>query len=412
MLIYCNKIPNKKKTEQEQKKSNLSFELYNSITLVKSEHWNSIVEYGSEFLQLSYLKVLENSHPHNMNFYYAIIYELNKPVAIAYFQVIEFKPEKFQQLVGSVNLEKTCIITQYIKKYIANHIIRNIDIRLLICGNSFISGEHGFAYLPQTNVTKLFDALADIIYTINKDEKGNGKIAAILAKDFHLNNLLADELIEFDYHDFLAEPNMIVTNQWQTFDEYLNSMSKKYRNRAKTIIKKGEHLERRNFFVEDIYENSEVIEKLYDNVLLKAKFSLSSLSVAYFAEMKKLLKADFIFTAYYYNNKIVGFKTYFVLKNIIEAHFIGLDYSLNKELELYQNILYDYVKAMLFTKKNQLYLGRTASEIKSTVGAEAQELKCYIRHRNPLSNRIIKPFVDYLKPSLWIPRSPFKTQEE
>lgn len=411
MLIYCNKIPNKKKSEHAQKKSNLSFELYDSITLVKSEHWSSIVAYGSEFLQLSYLKVLENSHPDHMNFYYAIIYDSNKPLAIAYFQVIEFKPENFQHFVGNGNSENTCIITEYIKKYIANQIIRNMDIRLLICGNSFISGEHGFAYLPQTNVTKLFDALADVIYTINKGEKGKGKIAAILAKDFYVNNLLADELIEFDYHDFLAEPNMIVTNQWQTFDEYLNSMSKKYRNRAKTIIKKGEELERRNFLVADIYENSEVIEKLYGNVLLKAKFSLSSLSIAYFAEMKELLKTDFIFTAYCYNNQMVGFKTYFVLKNIIEAHFIGLDYSLNKELELYQNILYDYVKVMLSTKKNQLYLGRTASEIKSAVGAEAYELKCYIRHRNPLSNRIIKPFVDNLKPSFWVPRSPFKAQE-
>jgi hypothetical protein len=285
-----------------------------------------------------------------------------------------------------------------------------MEIRLLICGNSFISGEHGFAYLPQTNVTKLFDALADVIYTINKGEKENGKIAAILAKDFYANNQLADELIEFDYHNFLAEPNMIVTNQWQTFDEYLNSMSKKYRNRAKAIIKKGEQLERQNFLVDDIYENSEVIEKLYGNVVLKAKFNLSSLTVAYFVEMKRLLGTNFIFTAYYYNNEMVGFKTYFVLKNTIEAHFIGLDYSLNKELELYQNILYDYVNVMLSTKKNQLYLGRTASEIKSTVGAEAHELKCYIRHRNPLSNRIIKPFVDYLKPSLWIPRSPFKLE--
>lgn len=411
MLIHCNKIPNKKKGEQEQKKSNLSFELYDSIAFVKSEHWNNIVAYGSEFLQLSYLKVLENSHPNNMNFHYAIIFESNKPLAIAYFQVIEFKPENFQHFVDNGNTENTCIITEYIKKYIANHILRNMDIRLLICGNSFVSGEHGFAYLPQTNVAKLFHALADIIYTINKGEKEKGKIAAILAKDFYVNNLFADELIEFGYHGFLAEPNMILTNQWQTFDEYLNSMSKKYRNRAKTIIKKGDLLERKNFLVPDIYENSEVVEKLYGNVLLKAKFSLSALSVAYFAEMKKLLNTDFVFTGYYYHNEMVGFKTYFVLKNSIEAHFIGLDYTLNKELELYQNILYDYVKVMLINKKNQLYLGRTASEIKSTVGAEAHELKCYIRHQNPLSNRIIKPFVDYLKPSIWVPRSPFKTQE-
>ena len=108
---------------------------------------------------------------------------------------------------------------------------------------------------------------------------------------------------------------------------------------------------------------------------------------------------------------MVGFKTCFILKNTIEAHFIGLDYTCNKELELYQNILYDYIKITISNNKQQLFLGRTAAEIKSTVGAEAYELKCYIRHRNPLSNRIIKPFVDYLKPAQWVPRNPFKLQQ-
>ena len=71
-------------------------------------------------------------------------------------------------------------------------------------------------------------------------------------------------------------------------------------------------------------------------------------------------------------------------------------------------MLYDYVKEAIENSSKKLLLGRTASEIKSTVGAEALELTCYIRHRNPLSNRIIKPFVDFLKPSEWIPRNPFK----
>ncbi len=82
--------------------------------------------------------------------------------------------------------------------------------------------------------------------------------------------------------------------------------------------------------------------------------------------------------------------------------------KINKELELYQNILYDYVKEAIDNNLQQLTLGRTASEIKSTVGAEAHQLTCYIRHRNPLSNHLIKPIIDSIKTSDWIPRNPFK----
>ena len=135
---------------------------------------------------------------------------------------------------------------------------------------------------------------------------------------------------------------------------------------------------------------------------------MASLTSSYFAEMKQALGDKFSFVGYFQNEKLIGFKTTFILEHETEAHFIGLDYSVNKELDLYQNILYDYVKEAIENSSKKLLLGRTASEIKSTVGAEALELTCYIRHRNPLSNRIIKPFVDYLKPSAWIPRNPFK----
>jgi hypothetical protein len=201
---------------------------------------------------------------------------------------------------------------------------------------------------------------------------------------------------------------MVLNIKWDTFDEYLDAMSKKYRNRAKKIIKKGIAMERRNFTADDIIANSNQILSLYNNVHLKAKFRMASLTPSYFAEMKKVLGSQFNFVAYYFDQKFIGFRTTFILENGIEAHFIGLDYSLNKELDVYQNILYDYVKESLQNKAKHLFLGRTASEIKSTLGAEALELTCYIRHRNPLSNRIIKPFVDYLKPSEWVPRNPFK----
>ena len=412
MLIPCNKIPNKKKSTLRKKASDFAFAVYDSVEMINKEHWNSVVNYGSEFLNLPFLTVLENQHPGNMHFHYAIIYDEKKPVAIAYFQVVDFSSESFGDFLGGDKSDYSCIITDYIKKHITSHIIKTADrinLRLLICGNACISGEHGFTCIPETNKTEAIDALADVIYRISRAEKLRGKIAAVLVKDFYSSSIEhTKEFEEYKYHDFLVEPNMMIDIQWKTFDDYLNAMSKKYRNRAKNVVKKGIEIERKIFNSEDIIANSEQIQKLYNNVHLKAKFRMASLTSSYFAEMKKVLGDKFNFVAYYFNQELIGFRTTFILEHEIEAHFIGLDYSINKELDLYQNILYDYVKEAILNSSKKLLLGRTASEIKSTVGAEALELTCYIRHRNPLSNRIIKPFVDYLKPSEWIPRNPFK----
>jgi hypothetical protein len=412
MLIPCDLIPNKKKSSLRKQASRFAFAVYDSVAMIHQDHWNSIVQHGSEFLQLPFLTVLENVHPENMRFHYAIIYDDKKPVAIAYFQVVDFSSDSFGNILAHESSEFSCIITDYIKKHITNHLKRSADrinMRLLICGNSFVSGEHGLAFVPTANKIEVMDALADVIYRISRAEKLRGKIAAVLVKDFYNSSIeFTKELEEYKYHDFLVEPNMKIEILWNSFDDYLQAMSKKYRNRAKTVVKKGIEIERKIFSVADILLNEKQVQELYNNVHLKAKFRMASLTVSYFAEMKKTRGDRFNFVAYYHNNKIIGFRTTFILEQETEAHFIGLDYSINKELDLYQNILYDYVKEAIENSSKKLLLGRTASEIKSTIGAEAEELTCYIRHRNPLSNRIIKPFIDNLKPSEWIPRNPFK----
>lgn len=411
MIIPCNKIPNKKKSAVRKNPSSFAFAVYDSVSMINKEHWTEIAKHGSEFLNLDYLSVFENNPPDNIRFHYAIIYETQKPVAIAYFQVIDFAPESFGSIVDQKD-ERGCLITDYIKKHVKSHLLRGVDhfnMRLLICGNACISGEHGFTTVPNVNKELAFDAFADVIYRIARAEKLRGKIAAVLIKDFYTSSLKhTKELEEFKYHDFLVEPNMIIDIKWKTFDEYLNAMSKKYRSRAKSIIKKGKELKRKNFSSDEIKEYSKIIDKLYLNVHKKAKFRMATLKPNYFVEMKKVLGDKFVFIAYFLNGKIVGFRTSFILKKYTEAHFIGLDYSVNKDMELYQNILYDYTNEAIQNNCKKLFLGRTASEIKSNIGAKAHELTCYVRHRNPLSNRIIKPFIDYLEPSEWIPRNPFK----
>lgn len=412
MLISCTKISNKKKSTGK-KSADFAFAVYDSVSMINTEHWNKIVVHGSEFLQIPFLSVLENERPDNMHFHYAIIYNSNQPVAIAYFQVIDFSSDSFgSNVIEPTENEFSCVITNYLKKYLTNHLIKSADrinMRLLICGNAFVSGEHGFTCIPQADKSEVVEALADVIHRIGETEKLRGKIAMVLVKDFYSSSVQhTKEFGEYKYHDFLVEPNMVLDIHWNTFDEYLNAMSKKYRNRAKNIVKKGAEIVRKDFSEEDIKANSKQLLQLYNNVHLKAKFRMASLTPSYFAEMKKVLGDKFNFVGYYHEQKLIGFRSTFILEDEIEAHFVGLDYSINKELELYQNILYDYVKDSLDKNAKHLFLGRTASEIKSTLGAEAVELTCYIRHRNPLSNRIIKPFVDYLKPSEWIPRNPFK----
>ena len=94
----------------------------------------------------------------------------------------------------------------------------------------------------------------------------------------------------------------------------------------------------------------------------------------------------------------------------LEAHYIGLDYEFNSKFNLYQNILYGMIEEAIKNKLSKVNLGRTAAEIKTTVGAKAVDLICYIKPQNTISKIIQKPFISFLQPADWIPRNPFKEE--
>jgi len=121
---------------------------------------------------------------------------------------------------------------------------------------------------------------------------------------------------------------------------------------------------------------------------------------------------QFFIRAYFRAGELVAFQSGFILEESIEAHYVGFDEKYNEEYECYQNLLYDFINTAIINKKKTIQLGRTAAEIKSTVGAKPVELVCYIKPQNTISKLIMNPFIKFLEPNEWIPRDPFKKVED
>ena len=51
---------------------------------------------------------------------------------------------------------------------------------------------------------------------------------------------------------------------------------------------------------------------------------------------------------------------------------------------------------------------RTASEIKSSVGAKPQDLTMYLRHKKSITNKILKLFLQHIQPTPFHQKFPFK----
>jgi hypothetical protein len=133
------------------------------------------------------------------------------------------------------------------------------------------------------------------------------------------------------------------------------------------------------------------------------------LNEQYLAALKKDLGEHFQMFAYYLDGKLVAFYTTIQNHDELEAHFLGYEKALNHDYQLYLNILYDIVSLGIASKSKQIVFARTALEIKSSVGAVAHDLLCYLRHQNSVANKFVPTILDYLKPvEEWLPRHPFK----
>jgi predicted N-acyltransferase len=234
---------------------------------------------------------------------------------------------------------------------------------------------------------------------------------AIFIKDFETSALeYASDFEHFGFTNIKVEPNMLISlkPEWRTFEDYKAALKSKYRVKANKADSKSKALEVRIFSKKDVELFKNELQNLYQNTIDNANFNAQVLDLNTYIKLKDSYKDNFIVWSYFLDDKIVGFLSALKNKNQLDAHFIGLNYSLNKSHAIYPRILNDYIRLGLEKKVEIINLGRTASEIKSTIGAQPLELSCYIKHKNKFINILIKPFFKKIQIKSFKQHSPFK----
>ena len=368
--------------------------------------WNALVGDETVFLHTRYFKALGDLGK-MLTYRYAWFTREGSLVGIAAFQITIAESSDL-----STNLESDSFFSS-----IANRFLRNktLAFRVLVLGNSFASGEHGFRFKDSVSGALQPDLLEAAIDMIKKAEKENGnRISATIIKDFYPESFrFADRFSNFRFAEFFVDPNMImpVKPTWETFEDYLRALTSKYRTKAKAALKRSSKLEIRELTVEDIDSLQEDLLKLYKQVYERADFKLGRLDAESFFNLKRHLHDCFTLNGYFLENKLVGFQSGFFYNGTLDCHFVGIDYDLNYEHAIYQRMLYEYIRLGIESKVERISFGRTAMEIKSTVGAFPVDMKCYVRHRAKASNTLLRLLFGYIKPSEFNQRIAFKEKE-
>ena len=401
-------------TREQLINAELRFAVYDSIKKVPQKLWDSSVPRHHLFLRTPYLEALESSGCEGMAFYYVVFLDAWGLAGIAAFQVLQISGENV--LRPDVEIAKsgendTAVSeycpAQYVKRHLKSFVIKqiqNMNFGLLICGNAFVTGEHGAWFRKDVEGTPAFDYLTHAIEYVQQLEADKGRaVSMIMVKDFHPDTLPhARRLADYDYKEVRFEPNMELAfmPDWSNFDDYLASMSSKYRIHAKRIRKKGAGVQKRFLDLNEVEQYKQRIFDMYKFVCDRASFNLCYATPEYFVLLKRHLNEKFKVLAYFTEqNEFAGFISMFVCGNELEAHFTGYDEKLNYEHTIYPNVLYDIVETGINEGVRHIYFGRTAPVIKSTVGAKTIHMNGFLRHQNCFHNTLlIRPLVNHLRP--------------
>ncbi|MEZ4979216.1 MAG: hypothetical protein R2772_07945 [Chitinophagales bacterium] len=334
------------------------------------------------------------------------VFQQKEKLALLYFQIMPFKGDELRSYIPE---GEDCIINKSLEA-IVDLALERVNWNLAVLGNVFLTGDKGQIFYKEVSAKEKWEILDQACKALSKSQK----IDAFLISDLREEDLVNhDIMVNKSYRLFEVEPDLIfdIQESWKTFDDYLDSIVSKYRVRTKKVFSKSNSLLIKDLTAEEIKENTKLIFSLYKNVLSSASFKLAEISQNYFYDFKLAYPEKFKLRAYYHEGEMLGFISYFVDAKALNINLIGIDYKYNKEHCVYQRILYDCIEQGIQERISQIHFGRTASEIKTSVGAVPKKGFSLLKHNSRIPNIVIKPLTTYLKPEPFEVRKPFRVEQ-
>lgn len=378
----------------------ISFKIYNSVKDLPSL-WDAVAQ-SNVFLQTPYLSVLERSAPVNMECFYIGIFENSELIGVSLAQYLDLnKLESFGERDKSLKIA------------IRNFIFKNFASHTLFLGNNMITGQNGYVFSKEIDFNHISEILLQSADEITLYFKKKGiSIHLVSFKDFYDHCSLELKKYRFsNIYEFNTQPNMIfyLQDNWKSWDDYVAALSKKYRDQFKRARKKIDGIQVKNLTYEEVLKNEEQIYELYHYVAKNAPFNTFFLSKNHFSTLKGQCGNRFQIFGYFLNEELVGFHTLLLNNETLETYFLGYNEHIQKENMLYLNMLYNMTEYGIENGFKRIIFGRTALEIKSSIGATPVQMSGFIYHNNKLINRFIGRIFKNLEPELhWQQRHPFK----
>ena len=232
------------------------------------------------------------------------------------------------------------------------------------------------------------------------------KAALIVLKEFPAD--YRQTLACFLSHGFARLPSLPMTQlniDYGSFDEYM-ALALKSGTRAKLRRKFRATGQAMPIGMQVVTEVSSIIDELYPlylQVYHRSKLHFEKLTKAYFCELGLRMPDKVRFFVWRQSGKIVAFTLCMIEGQAIYAEYIGLDYSVALDLHLYHYAVRDMINWGIANGFKWFRSSALNYDPKLQMRHRLDPIDLYVRHRSPVLNAILKPFLPLLDPTRQYP---------
>ena len=283
------------------------------------------------------------------------------------------------------------------------------QFRVRVVGTVLGSGEHAQCWTPTISAEEARRLLTESVFEPHRLD-GVRVPRVVMIKDQPILDAAPRQVQHRGWTPLEFDPEMLfhVDPAWNHFDDYMQGLKTKSRTKIKRILTLSADFELRTLSGDELAERCDELIALYQGVYERSGFRLGSLHAEELLTSKAEWGDDFVVTIYELEGVLKGFQCAYVGREETEAFFVGFDPELRKTHAVYQRMLVEFICLGIERRSKRVNMGRTALEIKSSVGALPRRLMCEVRFRNPLFHAVVNRYTQGYNPVAPKLRQPWK----
>ncbi len=380
-----------------------TFRLSESIDETNLEDWNSLRDGDRDvFMAPGFIAAVEQSMGREVKCWTLVVYdEKHRPAATA---CLSLMPTDGAILMQGFLRRGTQAIRRVWRRY--------LYFNVLFLGLPVSAGQSHLRIRPDANIPQV---LATIETVLDRLARQHGAWLTVLKEFTPSESNLLDGLRRHGYLRVESVPMNCLDVHYRDFDDFCRSRSGGARHNLRRSVRKFDEAGLRVVQIsggegaDKLY--SDEVHRLYESVWDRAKSRLEKLPAEFFRLLARNLGAQAVFSFAYLRDRIVGFGCSLRAGPNFHMLFVGLDYDVNGQSELYFNLCYKELDFAMRHGLQTIFMGQTADVFKSRLRCYHQPL-CFFAKLRGRFGFLLRWFAHLFFPppkaagdaALWLPR--------